>query len=59
MYSYVTPEERVPDDHPLRKIRPLVDPVLKEMSPQCGKLYSEQGRHTPSCTDGSYKAASG
>jgi transposase len=34
----------VPADHPLRKIRPLVDQILKEMSPQFGKLYSEVGR---------------
>jgi len=44
MFSYISPEERVPTDHPLRQIRPLVDQVLKEMSPQFGKLYSEVGR---------------
>ena len=44
VFSYVSPEQRVPVDHPLRKIRALVDGVLKEMSPQFGKLYSEVGR---------------
>ena len=44
MFSYVSPDKRVPADHPLRKIRPLVDQVLKQMSPQFGKLYSEVGR---------------
>jgi transposase len=44
MFSYVSPDKRVPADHPLRKIRPLVDQILKEMSPQFGKLYSEVGR---------------
>ena len=44
MFSYISPEERVPADHPLRKVRPLVDQVLKEMSPHFGKLYSEVGR---------------
>jgi transposase len=44
VFSYVSPEERVPADHPLRKIWTLVDGVLKEMSPQFGKLYSEVGR---------------
>jgi transposase len=44
MFSYVSPEQRVPTDHPLRKIRALVDQVLKEMSPQFGKLYAEVGR---------------
>ena len=44
MFSYVSPDKLVPADHPLRKIRPLVDQILKEMSPQFGKLYSEVGR---------------
>jgi len=44
MFSDVSPDKRVPADHPLRKIRPLVDQILKEMSPQFGKLYSEVGR---------------
>ena len=30
MFSYLSPEERVPEDHPLRIIRPLVDEVLRE-----------------------------
>jgi hypothetical protein len=44
VFSYLSPEERVPADHPLRKIRALVDDVLKDMSPQFGKLYSDVGR---------------
>jgi transposase len=44
MFSYVSPDKRVPADHPLRRIRPLVDQVLREMSPQFGKLYSTEGR---------------
>ena len=44
VFSYLSPEERVPADHPLRKIRTLVDDVLKDMSPQFGKLYSDVGR---------------
>jgi transposase len=44
IFSYLPPEERVPTDHPLRKIRTLVDEMLKDMSPQFGKLYSEVGR---------------
>src|SRR4051812_26101686 len=38
VFSYVSPEQRVPADHPLRQIRILVDGVLKEMSPQFGKV---------------------
>jgi transposase len=44
MFSYVSPEKRVPQDHPLRPIRKLVDQVLKEMSPQFARLYSKVGR---------------
>jgi len=44
MFSYVSPEKRVPADHPLRPIRKMVDGILKEMSPQFAKLYSEVGR---------------
>ena len=44
MFSYVSPEKRVPQDHPLRSIRKLVDPVLKEMSPRSARLYSKVGR---------------
>ena len=44
MFSYVSPEKRVPADHPLRPIRKMVDEILKEMSPKFAKLYSEVGR---------------
>src|ERR1700686_1271309 len=44
MFSYISPEKRVPADHPLRPIRKMVDEILKEMSPQVAKLYSEVGR---------------
>ena len=44
MFSYISPEKRVPTDHPLRPIRKMVDEILKEMSPQFAKLYSSVGR---------------
>src|SRR5580704_4238204 len=44
MFSYVSAEKRVPSDHPLRPVRKMVDEILKEMSPQFAKLYSEVGR---------------
>jgi len=44
MFSYISPEKRVPADHPLRPIRKMVDEILKEMSPQFATLYSEVGR---------------
>jgi len=44
MFSYVSPEKRVPADHPLRPIRQMVDGVLKSLSPRFAKLYSHTGR---------------
>jgi len=44
MWSYVPLEQRVPQDHPLRPIRGMVDGVLAELSPEFGQLYSRVGR---------------
>src|SRR5260221_727468 len=44
MFSYISPEQRIPKDHPLRPIRTMVDAVLKEMSPRFETLYSTRGR---------------
>ena len=44
IYSYISPEKRVPSDHPLRRLRAMVDVALKEMSPQFAELYSRYGR---------------
>src|SRR3977135_1786636 len=44
MFSYVSPEKRVPADHPLRPIRKMVDEILKEMSAQVAKLDWDLGR---------------
>jgi transposase len=44
MFSYVSPEQRVPKDHPLRAIRQLVDEILREMSRDFDKLYASVGR---------------
>src|SRR5215467_5018226 len=44
MFSYISPEQRVPKDHPLRPIRNLVDEILVELSPRLNKLYSKVGR---------------
>jgi transposase len=44
MFSYISPEKRVPADHPLRPLRKVVDEILKEMSPKFQKLYSKVGR---------------
>ncbi len=44
MFSYVSPEERVPRDHPLRPIRQMVDEALRELSPHFEGLYAKRGR---------------
>src|SRR5216684_1926817 len=46
MFSYVSPEKRVPSEHPLRPIRGMVDTVLKEMSPRFARLYAQVGRQS-------------
>ena len=44
MFSYVSPERRVPADHPLRVIWVLADAALQELSPLFEQLYSRVGR---------------
>ena len=44
MFSYVTLEQRVPQDHPLREIRRLTDVVLRTLSGEFDSLYSASGR---------------
>jgi transposase len=44
LFSYVSPEQRVPADHPMRPIRRLVDAALGRLSPQFDAIYTEFGR---------------
>jgi transposase len=44
IFSDISPEKRVPTEHPLRPIRKMVNEILKEMSPQFAKLYSSVRR---------------
>lgn len=44
MFSYLSPEERVPPDHPLRPIRGMTDAALARLSPRFERLYSDMGR---------------
>jgi len=44
MFSYISAAQRVPQDHPLRAIRRMVDTVLRELSPSFERLYSHTGR---------------
>jgi transposase len=44
MYSYLSPESRVRQDHPLRAIRIAVDEVLGQLSPLFDAMYATTGR---------------
>jgi len=44
MFSYFSPESRVPAEHPLRSIKAHTDRVLKELSGQIEALYATTGR---------------
>src|SRR5215216_1516559 len=44
MFRYLSAEQRVPADHPLRAIRALVDDVLRDMSREFDGLYARVGR---------------
>src|SRR3974390_2881760 len=44
MFSYLSPEARVPLDHPLRPIRNMVNQALAELSGDFQAMYSREGR---------------
>jgi len=44
MFSYVSLEQRVPADHPMRGVRKLTDRVLQSLSGELDKLYADSGR---------------
>jgi transposase len=44
MFNYVSPEERVPEKHPLRPIRTMVDIALAALSPLFDEMYAAFGR---------------
>src|SRR6185437_6616088 len=44
MFSYISPEERVPSKHPLRPIRAMISEALVQMDRKLEKLYSQTGR---------------
>lgn len=44
MFSYVTMEQRIASDHPVRRIRTMVDAALKRMDSELSKLYATTGR---------------
>lgn len=44
MFSYVTLEQRIAQDHPVRAIRAMVDRALQRMDAELDKLYAKKGR---------------
>jgi transposase len=44
MFSYLSTEERVRKDHPLRAVRAMTDEILREMSPVFDSMYARRGR---------------
>ncbi len=44
MFSYLSPERRVPAGHPLRRIREITDGVLKDLSRAFSAMYAKRGR---------------
>src|ERR1700723_191277 len=46
LFSYGSLEDRVPEGHPLRVIRAMVDEALREMSARFDEIYPENGRRS-------------
>lgn len=44
MLAPTSPDELVPQDHPIRRIRPVVEEVLRSLSPTFDAMYAEKGR---------------
>jgi transposase len=44
MFSYISAEQRVPKDHPLRAIRAMGEAALREMGPRFEAIYASSGR---------------
>ncbi len=46
MFSYVDLESRVPQHHPIRKVRQIVDTALAELESVFDEMYAEKGRRS-------------
>jgi len=44
MLLAITPDQKVPQDHPIRSIKPIVDRALLSLSPVFSRMYSKRGR---------------
>ena len=43
-FTAITPDQKVPTNHPIRRIKALVDPLLQELSPVFEEMYAVIGR---------------
>lgn len=41
---FITPDQKVPQEHPIRAIKPIVDRALASLSPVFNRMYSKRGR---------------
>jgi len=41
VFSYISPEERVPQDHPLHSLRVMTDEALQQLQPRFNNLYAQ------------------
>jgi transposase len=41
---FIAPDHKVPQDHPIRAIKPIVDRALRSLSPVFNQMYSKRGR---------------
>ena len=44
LYSYISQEDRIPQDHPVHKLREMVNSILTNMSPRFEAMYADTGR---------------
>jgi len=48
VFSYISPEQRVPQDHPLRSLRAMADEALQQLQPRFNR-FVRQNRATVDC----------
>jgi transposase len=44
VFNYLSREQRVPQDHPVRSLRAMTDEALRELQPRFNKLHAKTGR---------------
>ena len=45
MFSYISAEQRVPEDHPLRALRVMADEALAQLGPAFDAIYARGVRY--------------